>query len=149
MTEMPEFDPTDFAAYRFFKDDPLRSQDLDVVGHVNNNAISGLFENGRIHLFMECGETLYGEGSENSLTWAVRRMTTDFIKEIRFPGVARVGSRPGRFGNTSMTLHQALFVGDVCHATAEVILVQFDPVARKPARIPDGLREKLLAYLPD
>ena len=57
-TPVPDFDPADAASYSFWTEEILRFADLDMVGHVNNNAIGVFIENGRVHMFHDGGEDL-------------------------------------------------------------------------------------------
>lgn len=145
-----DFDPTDAASFSFWTDERLRAADVDVVGHVNNNAIGVFLENGRVHLFMECGEILYDVAtrSAGSTTWVVRRLEIDFVREIRFPGTVRTGTRIARFGTTSCTVKQGVYVDGECRVTATAIAVCFDPEARRAVPISDALRQALAAHAP-
>ena len=141
-----DIDPADPAAYAFWTEERLRANDVDIVGHVNNNAIGVFLENGRVQMFMAAGENLYtaaAEGGSPETTWVVRRMEIDFVREIRFPGTVWTGTRVTRFGNTSCRVQQAIFVEGTCRATAVVTAVCFDPRARASASIPDALRARL------
>ncbi len=145
MTEIP-FDPSLTDGFAFWTEERLRAGDLDVVGHVNNNAIGVFLENGRVQMFMAAGENLYNAGASSSgpeTTWVVRRLEVDFVREIHFPGTAWTGTRVTAFGNTSCTVQQGIFVDGACRATATAIAVCFDPSARRAVRIPDDLRSRL------
>lgn len=142
------FDPADPASYVFWTDESLRFADLDMVGHVNNNAIGVFLENGRVHMFHGGGENI-GKGAGGSgHTWVVRRLEIDFTREILFPAKVRVGTRVAKFGNTSCTVIQGVFADDTCRATAMTIGVCFDPKARKATPIPDSVRERMARYVP-
>ena len=145
------FDPSDPENFAFWTEERLRAGDLDVVGHVNNNAIGVFLENGRVQMFMAAGENLYNAAAPSSgpetarpeTTWVVRRLEIDFVREIHFPGTAWTGTHVTAFGNTSCTVRQGIFVDGTCRATATAIAVCFDPAARRATRIPDDLRERL------
>ena len=100
-----DFDPTDPASFAFWTEDRLRYADLDMLAHVNNNAIGVFLENGRVHLFRAAGEDV-----EGGLSWVVRRLEIDFVREITFPGTVLTGTRVAALGNTSCTIRQGIFV---------------------------------------
>jgi acyl-CoA thioester hydrolase len=145
---LPDFDSSDPTCFGFWTEDRLRAGDLDIVGHVNNNAIGVFLENGRVRMFMAAGENLYSaaaEGGSPETTWVVRRLEIDFVREIRFPGTVWTGTRVTRFGNTSCRVEQGVFVDGSCRVTAVATAVCFDPRARTSVRIPDDLRTRLIA----
>lgn len=147
MTET-DFDPTRPESFAYWTQERLRAGDLDIVGHVNNNAIGVFLENGRVRMFMDAGENLYSAaavGGSPETTWVVRRLEIDFVREIRFPGVAWTGTRVTRFGNTSCQVEQGIFVDGTCRVTAVATAVCFDPRARRSVPICDTLRADLLA----
>lgn len=136
-------DLTDPAGYTFWTREILRFNDLDTVGHVNNNAYGVFFENGRVIAFRRALAMVEAAGGTVPYDWAVRRTETDFLKEMHVPGEITVGTRFARFGNTSVTVEQAVFKDGACCATAMNVVVCFDPVARKSTPIPPEMREAL------
>ena len=147
MTESAAFDERDAASYGYWIEEKIRFADLDPVGHVNNNAIGVFLENGRVRMFMAAGENLYSaaaEGGSPETTWVVRRLEVDFVREIRFPGIAWTGTRVTRFGNTSCRVEQGIFVDGTCRVTAVATAVCFDPRARKSVPISEALRGQLM-----
>ncbi|MCR9176272.1 MAG: acyl-CoA thioesterase [Alphaproteobacteria bacterium] len=144
----PDFDPADPASYSFWTEEILRFADLDMVGHVNNNAIGVFIENGRVHMFHDGGENLDKTAEGSGHTWVVRRLEIDFMAEIRFPARVKVGTRVSKVGNTSCTVHQGVFVDGSCRVTAMTIGVCFDPRTRKSTPIPDAVRARMLGHVP-
>lgn len=142
------FDPSTPDSFAFWTQERLRAGDLDIVGHVNNNAIGVFLENGRVRMFMAAGENLYsaaaGGGAAPQTTWVVRRLEVDFVREIRFPGIVWTGSRVTRFGTTSCRVEQGIFVDGTCRVTAVATAVCFDPRGRKSVAISEPLRDNLL-----
>lgn len=141
---LAEIDPADAASFAFWTEEILRFSDLDVVGHVNNNAVGTFLENGRVRLFLDSGEDMAAAARGRGFTWVVRRLEIDFAREIRFPGRVRTGTRVVRLGNTSCTIRQGVFVEGACCVTAMSIGVCFDPAERKAIPIPGNVRELLL-----
>lgn len=138
-----DFDPTDPASFSFWTEDRLRYADLDMLAHVNNNAIGVFLENGRVHLFRASGRDTVGD-----LSWVVRRLEIDFAREITFPGTVRTGTRVAALGNSSCTLRQGIFVDGECRVTSTAVGVCFDLVGRTSVRIPDAVRAQLAAHRP-
>jgi acyl-CoA thioester hydrolase len=106
----------------------IRFGDLDRQNHVNNAVFSTFLESGRVII-------LYGE--EYGLTvpgtsFVLARIVIDFLGEMHWPGEVEIGTAVARIGNSSIGLEQALFVGGVCVATAENVLVLVDKATRKP-----------------
>jgi len=145
---LTDFDPSDAASFTFWTEERLRFADLDMVGHVNNNAIGVFLENGRVHLFVDGGEEMDKVADGTGHTWVVRRLEIDYVREIRFPGTVRVGTRVARIGNSSCTVRQGVFVDGVNCVTATTIAVCFDPAARGSTPIPDPVRARLASHVP-
>jgi acyl-CoA thioester hydrolase len=61
-------------------------------------------------------------------------LSIDFLGEIRWPGEVEIGTAIAAVGNSSLKVHQALFVNGVCAATAENTLVMVDQETHKPRR---------------
>jgi acyl-CoA thioester hydrolase len=70
------------------------------------------------------------------------RQTINFRKELLWGETVDIGTAVDRLGNTSFTTIQGLFRGEDCVATAESVLVLMDAATRKPAILPDELRQK-------
>jgi acyl-CoA thioester hydrolase len=106
----------------------IRFGDLDRQNHVNNAVFSTFLESGRVII-------LYGE--EYGLTvpgtsFVLAQISIDFLGEMHWPGEVEIGTAVSRVGNSSIGLHQALFVDGRCVATADNTLVLIDKATRKP-----------------
>ena len=141
---LEQHDPADRALYHLWITDRLRYNDLDPVGHVNNNAVGQFVENGRVRLFDEIGRDPAVPGQAMRLGWVVRRLEVDFIKEIRFPGDVEVGTRVVRIGTSSMIVRSGIFVEGACACTATTVSVCFDMIGRTSMPIPEDIRAKVL-----
>jgi acyl-CoA thioester hydrolase len=73
----------------------------------------------------------------------IARIVIDFRSEMHYPGSLRVGLKATRFGRSSLTLAGAVFHGDSCIATSEVVCVLFDTTARRSVEIPAAVRARL------
>ncbi|MDE1148879.1 MAG: thioesterase family protein [Azospirillaceae bacterium] len=139
----PPFDLAAPASYRFWADEHVRFNDLDPVGHVNNNAFGVYFESGRVALHRDLRQATSFPG----YAVVMRKITIDYLAEITYPNDVRVGTRLIRLGRTSWTTGAALFVGDRCHATSHCVSVLMDVATRRPAPLPDNLRTALEGWL--
>lgn len=133
-------------SYRFWTGEIVRFNDLDALGHVNNNAIGVYFESGRVALVHELVRTLAAQGEDTAINTVIVRLAIDFRRELLYPATLRVGVRVLRLGRSSITLMGGVFDGDWCAATAEQVVVIVDPATRRPREIPPALRRALEAY---
>jgi len=136
ISPVPDLPATDPAAYRFFEPERVRFDDLDPVGHANNNAIGVYMESGRVAFHRHIGLNRHAHGR----VFVLARTAIDFRAEVHFPAELRVGVRLLRIGRTSWTLGTALFDGQICAATGEAVIVLIDKETRKPVALPDAMR---------
>ena len=125
------------ADFPFWTEEKLRIQDTDLNGHVNNASIAALCEAGRGEII----SAVAGIPRERPLASALRRVTIDYLAEVHYPGVVRIGCRIAKVGNTSITIAQSLFEGGRCFATAESVIVFTDRTTRRSAPMPEAWRE--------
>jgi acyl-CoA thioester hydrolase len=125
--------------YPYWTDESVRFADLDPLGHVNNAAISTYFESARVALFTDSGNSPIS----GPLSVVIARIVIDFRSEMHYPGSLLVGLKATRFGRSSLTLAGAIFHGDTCIATSEVVCVLFDTTARRSVEIPAAVRARL------
>ncbi|GLR65815.1 thioesterase [Acidocella aquatica] len=125
---------TDFPSQTY---DKLRYGDTDRQGHVNNAVFTTLFETGRIAV-LEAGDRPLSEPGYN---FVLARITVDYLAEITWPGTVEIGTAVKSVGNSSLTVVQALFQHGRCVATAEAVMVQVDPQARRSVPLSPALRE--------
>jgi len=134
--------PTDPARYHFWVDEEVRFADLDVQGHVNNNAFGVFFEHGRVELLRHLGG--FGQG----VPWmiALARSVIDYRAELHYPAAIRIGLGVLRMGTSSLTIGAAVFKGEQCVSTQEAVCVLIGADTRRPIPIPDDLRAALAAH---
>jgi acyl-CoA thioester hydrolase len=128
--------------YRHWIEDRVRFADLDPLGHCNNAAINGFFESSRVALFTEMGHPVSG----GAFSIPIVRIEIDFRRELLYGARVRVGARVLKVGRTSLTLAGAVFDGERCAATAQVVAVLFDLAQRRSVEIPGDLRDTLAVY---
>ncbi|WP_119679986.1 acyl-CoA thioesterase [Indioceanicola profundi] len=133
---------TDPALYRHWSDEHVRFNDLDPLGHANNNAIGVYFESGRVAF-----HDAIGLRDNLDHQFVAARIVIEYKAEIHRPNRLRIGTGVLRIGRTSWTLGSALFIGDRCMATSECVLVLIDTQTRRPVPIPDLARGGLARHL--
>lgn len=131
------------AAYAAWTSVDLRFNDTDLNGHVNNAVFATLLESGRVALLYDAEGCIAGPGIGFSLV----RLSVDFIAEMRYPGIAEIGTRVERIGRTSLTLGQGIFNAGTCAAVAETVVVMIDLAARRPAPLPAAVTARLIPLL--
>ena len=123
----------DPAGYRHWTPVELRFRDIDLLGHVNNVALTGWLEDGRARLELPIQPVAPASG------WpaiVLAELRVQFLEEVHFEDSVRVGTAIERLGRTSVTLGQAVFAGDRCAAIARVIEVLIDDRTRAPTAWP-------------
>jgi len=132
-------DPKDPAGYRYWRDDTVRFNDLDPVGHVTSISFLVLFETARILFVRDAGQ----ESGGGKVSWMLVGLNASYHAQLQFPGQVRVGTRIKRLGRTSLTTVQGMFDGDTCVATLETSMVLVDRSVERGTPLPDGLRQNL------
>ncbi|NKC14148.1 MAG: acyl-CoA thioesterase [Gammaproteobacteria bacterium] len=142
---MVDYDLTDRRIFPVWSETTVRYSDLDPNNHVNNGAISTYFEDGRVRLRTEHLAKL---GSDMLTGFAIAQVTIKYRAQLGFPATVNIGSSIIHIGRTSYILGQAVFFGDECIATGEVVTVRFDAASHKPMPLEDEVRAILESVAP-
>ncbi|MBM4189006.1 MAG: acyl-CoA thioesterase [Gemmatimonadetes bacterium] len=139
-------DPTlgDPRAYDFINPVLLRFRDLDMLGHVNNVALAGWLEDGRVALelpIQPCTPSYSGP------VIVLLEARIRYLEEIHLPDHVEVGTRIQKLGQTSVVIGQGVFANGKCAAMAEFVEVLIDPGTRRPTPWPADFRAHLERYL--
>jgi acyl-CoA thioester hydrolase len=110
----------DPAAYPFGCLTETRFQDLDPLGHINNVAMAGLFENGRIRFNRSLDMSWEMRPGQR---WLIASVSIDYVAEAHFPAPVEVRVGIGRIGMRSWTMFSAAFQDGRCVATSDAVLV--------------------------
>jgi acyl-CoA thioester hydrolase len=135
---------SDPATYPHTRELPLRWNDNDVYGHVNNVEYYSHFDT-------VINEYLIAEGGLDIYDGAAIGLCAEshcaFKAAIAFPGTVLAGLRVGKLGTSSVRYELGLFDADAGRALAEgwFVHVFVDRQTRRPTPIPDGVREALEA----
>jgi acyl-CoA thioester hydrolase len=128
--------------YKHWIEDQVRYADLDPVGHCNSAVYSTFFESARVALLEDCGMPQIGRPE----AFAIVQQNIHYRRELRLGARIRIGTKVTKLGRTSVRLANAVFEGEVCAATAEIVGVVISMSARKALELPADLRERLAAY---
>lgn len=128
------------SSYSTWITDVIRYNDLDPNGHVNNVAVCTFFEDGRVmfrdrHFKSEVQNVLTG--------FVLARYLIEYHRPLSFPGKVDIGTTIIRIGRSSYTFGQAVFNGDECAATAEVVQVRIDPETGRSVALSDSFKSIL------
>lgn len=117
--------------------DRVRYAELDVLNHVNNKSYMGWFETLRVAYFdMFCARYYAGQPRPRTV---LRNADMQFIKEMVMGEDYVATARVTAYRNTSYTVHQELWAGDL-RATLTGVMVMLYPDGSGRWPLPDGLR---------
>ena len=135
----PEAWRLDRSVYPFVAEIETRWADLDLLGHINNVSIAGLFEEGRGRF----NRSLDLHRDREAIRWLIAGVDIAYLAEAHHPAPVTMASGIGSVGNRSWTILSAAFQNSQCVATCETTLVYTD---RSGAiALPDEHRAKLEA----
>lgn len=95
-----------------------RFQDLDVLGHINNVAMAGLFESGRVRFNRAMGLTGW-----KGHRWLVAKVEINYLAEGFFPDDVEIATGIGPVGTRSWHILSAAFQNGEPIATCDVVIV--------------------------
>jgi acyl-CoA thioester hydrolase len=130
------------ADYRLWTPGRVRFGDLDPLGHANNNAVGLFFDDARIDMLAIIGVS---QLTRETLC-VLAKMSFEFLAELHMFDDVRIGQRVPRIGNTSFTIHSAIFRGEQCMATGDGVCVLIDAITRKPKPLTEEQRKILGQY---
>ena len=130
----PESWRTDPASYPYTALISTRFADMDVLGHINNVAIAGMFEEGRVRFNHALKLVRHGADTR----WLIAGVDIAYLGEAHYPRDVTVVSGVGRLGRSSWTVLSAAFQADRCVATCDTTIVYTDKNGARP--FPDDFR---------
>lgn len=140
MNDTSGIDPRD---YRYWVDERVRFNDLDLLGHVNNIAYVVYVETGRANFLRSIGMFDLGDRRQTVIV----RFEIDYRREVQYPADLRVGVRVLAIGTTSFQIGVGIFDGETCVATARNAIVRWDRDQHLTLTLNDPERAALSAYL--
>lgn len=111
-----------------------RFGDQDVNHHVNNVAMAGLFEEGRLRFNTSLDIERRLAGGQT----VVAALNIAFLADTRYPEDVVMGLGVLKVGRTSWTIVEGAFQGGRCVGVCEAILVRRSPDG--PQELPDDWR---------
>lgn len=124
------------ANYPFTHTAETRFADLDLLGHINNVSMAGLFEHGR-GMF---NHSLESERRQPGQRWLIAAVAINYVAEAHFPEHITIASGISRIGSSSWDIASGAFQSVGCVATCITTLVLTDK--NGPVPIPDELRDE-------
>ncbi len=124
----------------------LRFNDIDVLGHVNNNAQLALFDVGKTEFY----NALRGQLSDWSKVEAVIvNINCTFMEQIHFTDPMEVRTRVKKIGERSFVLQQILrntATGQIC-SMSESVMVSIDFETKESKPIPENIAVGLKKWI--
>jgi acyl-CoA thioester hydrolase len=122
---------------------PIRWGDMDAMGHVNNTVYFRYMEQARIGWF----EALFpGDEVWRSTGIVIVNASCNYKRPVTYPGTVEVRVMVGPPGGSSVPTFYELRVDadPAVYADGAAVVVFMDMKTQKPARIPEGIRQRLL-----
>jgi acyl-CoA thioester hydrolase len=116
-------------------------EDTDFSGRVYHASYLRFMERGRTEWLRAHGFSQKEMAEDSAVTFAVHRLTIDFVKPALMDDLLSVETRLTRLGGASFDFTQAILRDETVLADAIVCVVSLK--ADRPARLPPALRERL------
>ena len=131
----------DIAVYPFQVAIPTRWADLDMLGHINNVSLAGLFEEGRGRF----NRSLALPRDRKTTRWLIAAVAINYLAEAHHPHDVTIASGIGHIGTKSWTILSGAFQQGQCVATCDTTLVFTDESGAAP--FPEAFRAKFETVL--
>ncbi|MEZ5924115.1 MAG: acyl-CoA thioesterase [Hyphomicrobiaceae bacterium] len=117
----------------------------DNMGHMNTQFYCGIFDAASFHLLSRLAH--FSEIQARDQGWADVKITIEYKLETHSGALVYVKSRLTRLGSKAIEYHHELYNTETgaLHATADVVTVLFDQVARKALPLDETMRERARA----
>lgn len=137
----PESWRLDQSAYPYIATIQTRWADLDLLGHINNVSMAGLFEEGRGRFT----SSLNMVRSSRDVRWLIAGVSINYLAEAHHPHDLTVASGIGRIGARSWTIFSGAFQNGICVATCDTATVYTDKTGS--TALPDDYVARLTEFL--
>lgn len=132
----------DYTTFKHATPLQLRFNDIDILGHVNNNSQLALFDVGKTEFY----NALRGNLDDWSKVEAVIvNINCTFMRQVHFPDPIEVRTRVKTIGEKSFVLQQIIrntANGEIC-SFSESVMVSVDMETRESKPIPPNIIEEL------
>ncbi len=136
----------DYTTFKHATPLQLRFNDIDILGHVNNNSQMALFDVGKTAFY----DTLRGPGSNwGEVEAVIVNINCTFMQQLHFTDPIEVRTRVKSIGEKCFVLQQILRntkTGDIC-SYSESVMVSVDLETRQSKPIPPNIMEELKKFL--
>jgi acyl-CoA thioester hydrolase len=119
-----------------------RFYETDALGHINNAAIAAWFEVARVRFLESLGESEPSSAKD----WMLASMQIDFAAETFYGKDVEAKITGAEVGNSSLTVDCEMYQDGGVTVRCNAVLVHMDTDEKKPARIPDSLRDKVAEF---
>ncbi len=119
-----------------------RFGDLDPLHHLNNSALTRIYEDGRVRFLDSSGVRA---GWERGCRFVVAEVAIQYLQEGHYPDALTLGTGVSRIGASSFTLSQGLFQNGQCIGVGDTALVYVEAATGKSRPLPQACRESMLA----
>lgn len=135
----------DYTDFRHATPVQLRFNDVDILGHVNNNAQFALFDLGKTEFY----NSLRGVLTDwRRVEAVIVNINATFMQQILFTDPMEVRTRVSKIGEKSFHLQQILRNtgnGEIC-SFAESVMVSVDFTTKESKPIPPALVDALMHW---
>ena len=140
---MPKPDPAllDKARYPFSYQIEPRFGDLDTNLHINNVAMTGILEDGRVRFHRASSF----HAAMVDLTSMVASIQVEYLDQSFYPDPLQVHVAASRLGRTSYSLNQLVRQGDRIVAYSEAVMVCVGKSG--PAPLPEAFRTSIADWM--
>ena len=121
---------------------PIRWGDMDAMGHVNNTVYFRYMEQARISWF---DSLVPEEEAWQSTGIVIANASCNYKRAMTYPGTVEVKLLIGAPGGSSVPTFYELRVDSdpLPYADGAAVVVFVDMKTQKPARVPEGIRNRL------
>jgi acyl-CoA thioester hydrolase len=132
----------DLSTYPFVTEIPTRFGDMDPLRHLNNVALAGIYEEGRVRFGLSVNDSYIHHKGHRLV---IAEVNIRYLAEGHYPGALTVAAGVIRVGASSYVLAQALFQNGQCIGVCDSVLVY--TAEHRPHPLPDGFKAALLGKM--
>ena len=123
---------------------PVRSTEIDFLGHVNNTKYLDYMQWGREEWYMQAGMT-FDKMLEQNIGTVIANVNIDYLNACYMGEILVIETEPVKVGNTSFTMRQDILKKDSGQevSKAKVTVVFIDMDTEKSTPIPAELKDLL------
>lgn len=137
----------DLKKFKHIKHIPLRYDDLDTMGHVNNKAYLAFLEESRIDFHQK----VFGLSDMMKFSMVVAKIEINYLRPVLYGDNLYAYSKLNKLGNTSFEIYTCFIIKKnedeyIKASEAKVVLVNINTKTGKSVPINDAEKEKLKSY---